>query len=54
MVWDLRDYCRQYPKAVSKFLRSVDWNDRIHVDEARTLLAHWTPLEDPVDALEVM
>ena len=35
MIYKFRYYLRQYPKALTKFLRCVDWDSDIEVEEVQ-------------------
>eukprot|EP01104_Vermistella_antarctica_P019415 TRINITY_DN758_c2_g3_i1.p1 TRINITY_DN758_c2_g3~~TRINITY_DN758_c2_g3_i1.p1 ORF type:complete len:2061 (-),score=458.91 TRINITY_DN758_c2_g3_i1:628-6810(-) len=54
LVWRYRYYVLyKRPTNVTKFLRSVSWQSRHHVDETHALLSVW-PHIDPMDALELL
>ncbi|CCD61196.1 Phosphatidylinositol 3-kinase catalytic subunit type 3 [Caenorhabditis elegans] len=53
LVWKFRHYLRQFPKALNKYLRSVNW---VHPQEVKTALAlmnDWELIEAE-DALELL
>ena len=51
--WDCRSFLKQSPKALPKFLLSINWTLPPQVAEGLGLMAYWTPIE-PVDALGLL
>jgi hypothetical protein len=51
-LWEDRDYCKTKTHSLPKFLLSVGYNDRFHVQVMHRLLVDW-PLMGGVEALEV-
>mmetsp|Transcript_962 Transcript_962/g.3317 ORF Transcript_962/g.3317 Transcript_962/m.3317 type:complete len:1116 (-) Transcript_962:3492-6839(-) len=53
IMWYARKSIQSNPKALSKFMLSVPWQQPYAVYEAHSLLSEWAPLE-PIDALELL
>eukprot|EP00039_Didymoeca_costata_P030435 m.29521 g.29521 ORF g.29521 m.29521 type:complete len:822 (+) comp8111_c0_seq1:174-2639(+) len=53
MVWRFRYYLSRNNKALTKFLRCVDWNDSANSKQAIELMQKWEPIEVD-DALELL
>lgn len=53
LLWQYRTYLSSDKKAITKFLKCVDWNNEEEVLQAKQLMKNWTPL-DASDALELL
>lgn len=53
MLWKFRFYLSNQKKALTKFLKCVDWNQVQEAKPAIELMQKWDPI-DPVDALELL
>ncbi|XP_065178142.1 phosphatidylinositol 4,5-bisphosphate 3-kinase catalytic subunit gamma isoform-like [Sycon ciliatum] len=53
LVFHHREFLSKNPKALVKFLGSIDWADLQQVQEAHRLIAKWTKIS-PEDALELL
>ncbi|CAI2307808.1 unnamed protein product [Caenorhabditis sp. 36 PRJEB53466] len=53
LVWKFRHYLRQFPKALNKYLRSVNWAQPQEVKLALALMNDWELIEAE-DALELL
>uniref|UniRef100_A0A1I7UM25 Phosphatidylinositol 3-kinase catalytic subunit type 3 n=1 Tax=Caenorhabditis tropicalis TaxID=1561998 RepID=A0A1I7UM25_9PELO len=53
LVWKFRHYLRQNPKALNKYLRSVNWEQPQEVKMALALMNDWEVIQ-PEDALELL
>ncbi|EGT45481.1 hypothetical protein CAEBREN_10215 [Caenorhabditis brenneri] len=53
LVWKFRHYLRQFPKALNKYLRSVNWSHPQEVKMALALMNDWELIEAE-DALELL
>lgn len=53
LVWKFRHYLRQFPKALNKYLRSVNWAQPQEVKMALALMNDWELIEAE-DALELL
>lgn len=53
LVWKFRYYLMSQKKALTKFLKCLNWQAPAEVEIARELLASWQPI-DPQDALELL
>lgn len=53
LVWKFRHYLRQFPKALNKYLRSVNWAQPAEVKTALGLMNEWELIEAE-DALELL
>uniref|UniRef100_A0A6B2EGU4 Phosphatidylinositol 3-kinase catalytic subunit type 3 n=1 Tax=Phlebotomus kandelakii TaxID=1109342 RepID=A0A6B2EGU4_9DIPT len=53
LVWKFRFYLSSHKKALTKFLKCINWETAAEVRQALGLLAHWTPM-DVEDALELL
>lgn len=53
LVWKFRFYLSSHKKALTKFLKCINWETTAEVRQALGLLAHWTPM-DVEDALELL
>lgn len=52
-VWKFRFYLRNQKKALTKFLKCINWKQQSEVDQALSMLESWTPM-DVEDALELL
>ncbi|XP_017786866.1 PREDICTED: phosphatidylinositol 3-kinase catalytic subunit type 3 isoform X2 [Nicrophorus vespilloides] len=52
-VWKFRFYLSNQKKALTKFLKCVNWNQSGEVRQALSMLTHWAPM-DVEDALELL
>ncbi len=52
-LWNFRGYLKNDKKALTKFLKCVNWTDERDVQQAAQLLAQWEPV-DVADALELL
>jgi len=52
-IYSFRYYCKDDPKALTKFLQCVDWENEIETDEALSLMEEWAEI-DWSDALELL
>ena len=53
LVWKFRFYLSSHKKALTKFLKCINWETTSEVRQALNLLQHWTPM-DVEDALELL
>ncbi|XP_024518652.1 phosphatidylinositol 3-kinase VPS34 [Selaginella moellendorffii] len=53
LLWKFRFYLSTDKKALTKFLRCVDWNDAQEAKQATELMHKWEPVDIP-DALELL
>lgn len=53
LLWTYREYYRNNPKGLPKFLASVPYHDMLAVQEMHKFLKLWAPLV-PIDALELL
>jgi phosphatidylinositol 3-kinase len=53
LVWKYRHYLTRDKRALTKFVKSVTWNDETEAREAVTILSKWTAI-DVDDALELL
>lgn len=53
LVWKYRFYLSTHKKALTKFLKCINWETGPEVRQALSLLAQWTPM-DVEDALELL
>lgn len=53
LVWKFRFYLRNQKKALTKFLKTVNWTLVSEVDQAISLMKEWIPM-DIEDALELL
>ncbi|RAL68507.1 hypothetical protein DID88_007235 [Monilinia fructigena] len=53
LVWKFRHHLARDKRALTKFIKSVNWNDQNEAREAVTMLAKWTEI-DVDDALELL
>ncbi|EGG14145.1 phosphatidylinositol 3-kinase [Cavenderia fasciculata] len=53
LVWKFRYFLSNNKKALTKFLRSVEWNETIQKNEANLILPKWEAI-DVADALELL
>eukprot|EP00002_Diphylleia_rotans_P005530 TRINITY_DN1469_c0_g2_i1.p1 TRINITY_DN1469_c0_g2~~TRINITY_DN1469_c0_g2_i1.p1 ORF type:complete len:1062 (-),score=220.71 TRINITY_DN1469_c0_g2_i1:385-3570(-) len=53
LIWEFRNYCTQYSKALPKFLISVDWTDPNKVQDAHVYLYSWAK-PTALEALELL
>ncbi|XP_066921593.1 phosphatidylinositol 3-kinase catalytic subunit type 3-like isoform X2 [Clytia hemisphaerica] len=53
LIWQFRFYLTSQKKALTKFLKCVNWNHPSETKQAIELLHKWDPI-DPVDALELL
>src|SRR5690349_5941873 len=53
LLWKFRYYLTRYKKALTKFLKSVSWEDPTEVAQAVSLLDQWQQV-DIDDALELL
>ncbi|XP_032217979.2 phosphatidylinositol 3-kinase catalytic subunit type 3 [Nematostella vectensis] len=53
LVWQFRFYLTNQKKALTKFMKCVDWNEPQEAKQAIELLSRWTPM-DVEDALELL
>ncbi|VDM99508.1 unnamed protein product [Thelazia callipaeda] len=53
LIWKFRYYLRNNRKALTKFVRSVDWEEKEEAAYALLLVKEWSPLEAS-DALELL
>ena len=53
LVWKYRFYLSSQKKALTKFLKCINWETNTEVRQALSLLAQWTPM-DVEDALELL
>merc|ERR1740124_1797206 len=52
-VWQFRFYLTSQKKALTKFLKCVNWNNSQETKQALDILYKWEPI-DAVDALELL
>ncbi|KAI6220427.1 Phosphatidylinositol 3-kinase catalytic subunit type 3 [Aphelenchoides besseyi] len=52
-IWKFRFWLRSNPHALTKFVRSVNWNENLEVKQAIQVLREWEPI-DACDALELL
>ncbi|CAD5207974.1 unnamed protein product [Bursaphelenchus xylophilus] len=52
-IWKFRFWLKSNPHALTKFARSVNWNERLEVKQAIEVLSDWAPI-DACDALELL
>jgi len=52
-IYSFRYYCKDNPKALTKFLQCVDWKDEIETTEALSLMEDWAAISWS-DALELL
>lgn len=53
LVWKYRFYLTSHKKALTKFLKCINWETNSEVRQAIILLKQWTPM-DVEDALELL
>lgn len=53
LVWKFRFYLTSHKKALTKFLKCINWETTSEVGQALNLLSQWTPM-DVEDALELL
>jgi phosphatidylinositol 3-kinase len=53
LVWKYRFYLRSHKKALTKFLKCINWETGTEVRQALNLLNMWVPM-DVEDALELL
>ncbi|KAI6171511.1 Phosphatidylinositol 3-kinase catalytic subunit type 3 [Aphelenchoides bicaudatus] len=53
MIWKFRFWLKNNPHALTKFVRSVNWDERLEVKQAIQVLREWEPI-DACDALELL
>lgn len=53
LVWKFRFYLSTHKKALTKFLKCINWETGSEVRQALNLLTQWTPM-DVEDALELL
>ncbi|TKR96795.1 hypothetical protein L596_010764 [Steinernema carpocapsae] len=53
LIWKFRYYLQRDKKALTKFVRSVNWEEKDEVNQAVKIIKEWDPI-DPVDALELL
>lgn len=53
IVWKYRFYLTSHKKALTKFLKCINWETNSEVRQAIILLKQWTPM-DVEDALELL
>lgn len=53
LVWKYRFYLTSHKKALTKFLKCINWETQSEVRQAINLLKQWTPM-DVEDALELL
>uniref|UniRef100_A0A6B2KYB6 phosphatidylinositol 3-kinase n=1 Tax=Arcella intermedia TaxID=1963864 RepID=A0A6B2KYB6_9EUKA len=53
LIWKFRFYLRANKKALTKFLKAIDWNKPFEEKEALKLMEEWAPI-DVDDALELL
>lgn len=53
LVWKFRFYLTSHKKALTKFLKCINWETASEVRQALSLLSQWTPM-DVEDALELL
>lgn len=53
MIWKFRFYLSSHKKALTKFLKCINWETNSEVRQAISLLSQWTPM-DVEDALELL
>ncbi|XP_034102429.1 phosphatidylinositol 3-kinase catalytic subunit type 3 [Drosophila albomicans] len=53
LVWKFRFYLSSHKKALTKFLKCINWNLNDEVTQALWMLANWAPM-DVEDALELL
>ncbi|XP_065671512.1 phosphatidylinositol 3-kinase catalytic subunit type 3 isoform X4 [Hydra vulgaris] len=53
LIWQFRFYLSTNKKALTKFLKCVNWNHTLEAKQALDLLYKWEPI-DAVDALELL
>lgn len=53
LVWKFRFYLCTQKKALTKFLKTVNWNSSSEVEQAISLMEEWAPM-DVEDALELL
>lgn len=53
LVWKFRFYLTSHKKALTKFLKCINWETHSEVKQAIILLKQWTPM-DVEDALELL
>jgi phosphatidylinositol 3-kinase len=44
-LWNFRAYLKNDKKALTKFLKSVNWPDEKDVQQAHQLVAQWEPVD---------
>ncbi|KAI6232650.1 Phosphatidylinositol 3-kinase catalytic subunit type 3 [Aphelenchoides fujianensis] len=53
VIWKFRFWLRSNPNALTKFVRSVNWDEKLEVKQAIQVLREWEPI-DACDALELL
>eukprot|EP00040_Diaphanoeca_grandis_P008590 m.45750 g.45750 ORF g.45750 m.45750 type:complete len:858 (+) comp20050_c0_seq1:187-2760(+) len=53
LIWRFRFYLVKQKKALTKFLRCIDWNDPVEIKQAIEILDKWEKI-DVTDALELL
>jgi len=54
LIWQSRDLLWHDPAALPAFLRSVNWTDLLHINEAHKYMDLWAAPKRPEDALEYL
>uniref|UniRef100_A0A914I1L1 Chromatin modification-related protein MEAF6 n=1 Tax=Globodera rostochiensis TaxID=31243 RepID=A0A914I1L1_GLORO len=53
LIWKFRFWLKSNPKALTKFVRSVNWQAKLEVRQAIQVILEWAPI-DACDALELL
>ncbi|KAI1724754.1 phosphoinositide 3-kinase family, accessory domain (PIK domain) domain-containing protein [Ditylenchus destructor] len=53
LIWKFRFWLRTNPRALTKFVRSVNWDEELEVRQAIQAMLEWEPI-DACDALELL
>uniref|UniRef100_A0A914LH10 Phosphatidylinositol 3-kinase catalytic subunit type 3 n=1 Tax=Meloidogyne incognita TaxID=6306 RepID=A0A914LH10_MELIC len=53
LIWKFRFWLKSNPKALTKFIRSVNWQEKLEVRQAIQVILEWEPI-DACDALELL
>ena len=45
LIWKYQYFLRSHPHGLAKFLRCIDWNEKLQVEDAIKMLKSWSPIE---------
>jgi hypothetical protein len=53
-LWKHRLYCKDHPRALSKFLKSIHWESNEQVRTVASLLSKWSAPSPPISIIELL